>query len=389
MENNNIVEEIGATTEKILTEVEVKELAKVLDSMTSEEAKMVQSLPSNNGVLENTAATNKEKDIIKKETVTIDPNTGTMQAINNSIDAEIAKLLEVNIEDLYEVPESAADIPYDPELVKANASNYGLKNTDIAALLPVIDKFRAGEDCNWYAELPPTIRKMINRQCLEVNNNSLSAKKLFAEELIRGLIRDAGIDRITIDLQQVTNKAFDISGIMKMTLDYQNTILETKMLETADNLEKDGKTDKAEHLRKVAAAYRQSYTFEDFIAAAKSGHLRVKAFDVTKYARFANEFNYKYEKDTPFVINDITGIAPILRRKFPEFTTDQIVRFVIAFCKFCQNMDSKNVIDHTFMSYVIINISSLDLVVNDQEQDIFLTALGENIKAAVRAVNNI
>lgn len=389
MENNNIVEEIGATTEKILTEVEVKELAKVLDSMTSDEAKMVQSLPSNNGVLENTAANNKEKDIIKEETVTIDPNTGTMQAINNSIDAEIAKLLEVNIEDLYEVPESAADIPYDPELIKANASNYGLKNTDIAALLPVIDKFRTGEDCNWYAELPPTIRKMINRQCLEVNNNSLSAKKLFAEELIRGLIRDAGIDRITIDLQQVTNKAFDISGIMKMTLDYQNTILETKMLETADNLEKDGKTDKAEHLRKVAAAYRQSYTLEDFINAAKSGRLRVKDFDVKKYARFANEFNYKYEKDTPFVINDITGIAPILRRKFPEFTTDQIVRFVIAFCKFCQNMDSKNVIDHTFMSYVIINISSLDLVVNDQEQDIFLTALGENIKAAVRAVNNI
>jgi hypothetical protein len=82
-------------------------------------------------------------------------------------------------------------------------------------------------------------------------------------------------------------------------------------------------------------------------------------------------------------------MAPVLRRKFPEFTTEQIIKFVIAFCKFCQNMDSKDVIDHTFMSYVLINVSSLDLVINDQEQDAFVSTLCESIRSAISAVNNI
>lgn len=371
-----------------LSDSDKEELKEFMEENKSEDAKFLDSLLSNNGILE--AADNQLEDIIEDAMVTVDPNTGSVISLEQNVDKELSKMLDINIEDLYEIPKSAADIPYDPELVKTNGANYGLKEADMLALLPVIDEFRKGENKNWYVMLPNSIKQMINKKCAYVNNNTMAAKKLFAEELIRGLIRDAGIDRITIDLQKVTEQAFGegLSGIMKMTLDYQKTILETKFIENAERLEAEGKNEKAAHLRKVAEAYRQSYTLEDFVTAAKTGKLRVKDFDLKKFGRYIMEFNCKYENDTPFVINDISGITPILVRKFFEtFTTEEVMKFIISFCKFCQNMDSKDVIDHTFMSYVIINITSLDLVVKEQEEGAFVNVLTDNLKKAIAAAN--
>jgi hypothetical protein len=373
---------------KILPEDEIKKVREVLSEVRSDDAKLLQSLPSNQGKLENEGNTG--EDIIKKATVYINPNTGEKSVSEEDIDTKLSKLLDIDIEDLYKLPESASDIPYDTELIKNNATNYGLTDADVAALLPIIDKYRSGEKLNWYNVLPDKIKDMINKECLAVNNISVAAKKLFAEELIKGIIRDAGIDRVIIDFQQAVNKAFDISGIMKMTLDYQSTIFEKKYLEIIEKLEKSGNTEKAELLRKVCAAYKQSYTYEDFIKAVKSGKIKVKDFDRKKYKRFISEFNYKYEKDTPFIIEDISKMAPILLRKFSaQFTVEQIINFVIAFCKYTGNMDAKYVVDHTFMSYAIINIINIELITKDQEETAFTNILLNNIESAIKIVNNI
>ena len=386
--NNNDIDLMN--NNKILTEEEVEELGEFLEENKSEDAKFIESLPSNNGILETTD--NELDDIITEQKVSINSNDGSYMSLDNEVDKQLAKMLDINIEDFYDMPKSAADIPYDEELIKANALNYGVKDADMIILLPLINDYRAGKKINYYNSLPVKIKNMINKQCAMSNNNTVWAKKLFAEELIQGLIRDAGIDKITIDLQEVTKKAFGegISGIMKMTLDYQKTILETKFLENINRLYAEGKPEKAEHLKKVTESYRQSYTFENFTSTAKCGKLRVKDFDLKKYGRYISEFNYKYETDTPFIINDISGIAPVLARKFDGiYSVQQIMIFIIAFCKFCQNMDAKDVIDHTFMSYAIINIASLDLVINDQEENAFINTLSANIDAAIKAANNI
>jgi len=386
--DESLMDEIDLDDEVKLTDEQVQVIKNLTSDIKSEDAKFLESLPSNNGILENQNNNNNET-FVETANVIIDPNTGALNVLERELDERMAKLLDVNIEDLYKLPTSAAEIPYDPELVKSNAKEYGIKDEDIMAILPLIDKMRAGEDLNWYNEMPQSIKNMINKQCLELNNNTLGVKKLLAEELLKGLIRDAGIDKLVIDLQEVTNKALDISGLMKMTLDYQSTLLETEFKKIADKYEAEGKTEKAEKMRAVTEAYKQSYTLEDFIAKAKAGKIRVKDFDLTKYKRFVSLFNHKYETDTPFVINDISGIAPVLKRKFPEFTTDQIMRFVIGICKYCQNMDSKDVVDHTFMSYTIININNLDLIIRDQEENAFVNTLMDSLRKAIKAVNNI
>jgi len=386
MESNKIIAPLENVNK--LTKEDIALLQKTMKSAQSEDAKFIEALPSNNGVLE--AVDNTMEDITEDAIVNIDPNTGTMiTSFQSSVDDKLAAMLDINIEELYKLPETASEIPYDVDLIKSNAGNYGLKDADIAALLPIIDKFRAGEDLNWYNLMPEAIKVMITKECIEVNNHSMSAKKLFASELISGLIRDAGIDKIAIDLQEITNNAFDISGIMNMTLDYQKTVLETKFQELYSNLEAEGKFEKAKTIQDVSNAYKQSYTYENFITAVKTGKLKVKQFDIDKYKRYVSEFNYKYEKDTPFVINDISGIAPVLRRKLPQFEVHQIIKFIIAFCKYCNNLDSKSVVDHTYMSYTIINIMNLDLIVSNQEENAFTNTILANLNTAIEAVNNI
>lgn len=388
-ELNDFKDSLKIADDQKLTETDLNVIKTYLRDSKSDDAKFLANLPSSKGVSE--AINNTLEDTVEEVSVSVDPNSGSMfvNPDTEELDKEMARLLDVDIEELYKLPESSSDIPYDPELVKTNASEYGIDESDIMKLLPVIDKYRAGEELNWYKEMPDGIKAMINKQCIELNNVEMATKKLLAKEIIIGLIRDAGIDRLTIDLQQVAEEAFDISGIMKMTLDYQNTLLETKFLETAEKLESEGKQDQANTIKAVSNAYRESYTYEKFIEVAKTGKLRVKDFDVKKYRRYISDFNYKYEKDTPFTINDLSSITPILLRKFPQFETNHIIRFVIAFCKYCMNMDSKDVIDHTYMSYAIINISNLDLVVKEQEEDAFITVLTKSIEESIKIINNL
>lgn len=371
-----------------LTEAEVIKLKDFTNSVKSDDAKFLESLPSNNGIDE--ATDNEMEDIVKQTMVEIDPNSGSMRLTgHDDINEEMNRLMDIDIEDLYNLPKSSADIPYDPELVIANAGGYGLVGSDIEKILPLIDRYRNGEKCNWFEEMPKTIKDIINQQCASVNNYERSTRKMFAEELIRGLIRDAGIDRLTIDLQQATEEAFDMSGIMKMTLDYQSTLLETKFTDMAEKLEENEEFEKAKTIRAVSEKYKESYTYEGFIDAANRGRLRVKPFDITKYNRYVSEFNFKYKKDTPFVINDISMIVPILKRKFKQYSQGHLVSFVIAICKYCGNMDAKDVKDHTYMSYLIINILNLDLITKGQEEHAFTNTLLENIETAIKAVNKL
>ena len=82
-------------------------------------------------------------------------------------------------------------------------------------------------------------------------------------------------------------------------------------------------------------------------------------------------------------------MAPILKRFFPEYSNDQCIAFVIAFIKFTRNMNPNDVVDHTYMSYFIHNISQLDLVRHKASERDFINILSNNIKMALDAVNNI
>ena len=53
------------------------------------------------------------------------------------------------------------------------------------------------------------------------------------------------------------------------------------------------------------------------------------------------------------------------------------------------NMSAKDPIDHTFMSYVISNIVSLDEVATTEGESAFIDTLTSNINRAIKLLNGI
>lgn len=392
-----------------LTAEEVKAVEEVIKSTETEEDKLVASLPSNNGV---EVSNGSEEATTEQKKVNINPNNGSLNVLTDreseeddeyvQISDDLKKLLTMEDDEVYAIPESLDEIEITEEMLKGKIKEgYDLSDNDIKVLLPLIQKYRVDRNsCKWFNEMPKKLQDLINKQCLEVNNNSSEAKNLFASEILDAIVRETKMDKIVIDMQKSIAEAYDLSPLMEMIIDKQKTsfedaidkkieILTNKKEESTSEESKDILEEKIKMLEDIKNAFYQSYTYEDMIDKIKRGKIRVKPFDIRKYARFCSEFNYKYEGDTPFIIHDVRILMPVLKRKFSKYTEEQVCAFVIAFIKHTQNMNSKSPIDHTFMSYFISNIINLDMITDTKEKSVFSTTLMGNIEKGIRAINNI
>lgn len=389
-----------------ITDSEVKEVSKLIEENTVEEDKKVVQFPSNNGILENES--NDLEPETKQVKASINVNTGAIDTLLNDddselqIDPELMKLLTMEDDDVYKVPENVSDIKVSDDELKKSAESLGFGEEDIIAIMPLLKKYMDGEDLNWYNELPANIRKQIDKSCLEVNNTSREAKKLFASELISNIITDCRFDKVVIDFQEAINKVYDLSPVMEMAIGEQKTLFEKKIdeviaksedkIKNATDEEAIEKINKSvETLKGIKESYRQSYTLENFIEEIKSGKIRVKDFDIRKFDRYVNDFNFFYnKKNNPFVISNIKMTVPVLCRKFVDtFTEKEVITMIISFIKHCKNKNGFDVVDHTYMSYFISNIICLDGITSNQGQEAFSTLLTNNLEAAIKAANNL
>ena len=389
-----------------ITDSEVKEVSKFIEENTVEEDKKVAQFPSNNNITE--TENNSMEPVTEEVNASINVNTGAIDVLlqdnedsDLKLDDEIIRLLTMEEDDIYKVPESVTDINVTDQELEEAARATGINEEDIVNLLPLLKKYMDGEDLNWYNELPLNIRKKVDISCLEVNNTSKDAKKLFAAELLDTIIRDCRFDKVVIDFQKAVEKAYDLSPLMEMAIGEQKTLFEEKIedvitkskekIEGADNKEAVEKIENSiKVLEGIRESYRQSYTLEAFIEELKTGKLKVKDFDIRKLDRFVNNFNFFYnKKNNPFIISDIRMAIPVLRRRFVDtFTEKEITTMIIAFIKHCKNRNAFDVIDHTYMSYFISNIICLDGITTNQGQEAFSTLLINNLEEAIKAANN-
>lgn len=385
----------------VLSAEEVKEISEVLAEETNEDIELVQSLPSNGG-------DNVEEELPTPEIMegfaTVNPVTGAYRLDERSeeekaLDEEMAKMLDVQVENLYDIPDSIFDIPYNEELIKKNINEHGISDVEVVSeLLPVIEKYRKQEKADYYSLLPEKIKEMINQQCMITGvpmQDLKAARKMFSEEFLRAIIADAGFDKVVIDMQKEMQKAYDLKPLMSMLMETQKTQFEDnidKRIEFFENSEvkpelEDKKAEQIANLKAVKEAYRQSYTLDNFVQAIIDHKIKVKKFDIEKYQRHIKEFNFKYEGDTPFIIRDIRDCIPVLQRRFSRYPEEYIIRFIVSFIKFTMNMSAKDPIDHTFMSYVISNIISLDEVATTPGESAFIDTLTYHIDRAIRFAN--
>lgn len=404
---------VAKSKDGTISEKAAKEVFKAIQEEDNDEIKTVLNLPSNNGVIESDGSGVPEN---SESEVQVDPVTGLMREVPekvtiDDIDREMAKLLDMEPEDLVNLPSSINDVPFDEELVSGNVKNYcGVDDIDtVTGIIEVIKKYRKTPDSekekiNWYNEMPETVKDAINKQCAMVpQQNIKSAKKLFANEIIVGLIRDAGIDRMTVDLNNVMQE-FNNAGneLISMSLDLQRSSMEESIDKYIENLEesksKEGLTEedlaKIEEnitlFNKVKDAFIESYRLEGLLDMLRRHKIRVRPIDVKdRYAKHCNDFLYKYSKDTPFIIHDISLCTPILHRRFPEYTVEEVAKFIVAFIRYTMNYNAKDVVDHTFMYYFIHNIIHIDYAIEgkDQKEHAFVNLFCGNIERGIRLIN--
>ena len=129
---------------KTMTESDVEKVMEVINSLDSEEDKLLASLPSNNNVLESDQST---EPVTETATVSVDTCTGANNVMNKreeqnqdipntelEIDAELQKMLSLDADDVYKVPESLSEIEIDDSMLMKSAEDNGIKPEDMAAL---------------------------------------------------------------------------------------------------------------------------------------------------------------------------------------------------------------------------------------------------------------
>ena len=124
---------------KTMTESDVEKVMEVINSLDTEEDKLLASLPSNNNVLESDQST---EPVTETATVSVDTCTGANNVMNKreeeeqdipdtelEIDAELQKMLSLDVDDVYKVPESLSEIEIDDSMLMKSAEDNGIKPT--------------------------------------------------------------------------------------------------------------------------------------------------------------------------------------------------------------------------------------------------------------------
>lgn len=307
----------------------------------------------------------------------INPITGEQKIIGTAGQAQPKAEVSVsNIVDGDDINKLESASINEDTLSKLN--EMGLSEEDTAVLTRIIIRRMNNEKFSMYKELPQSIKNIVRSMC---GSNNITQLQACSEIVIDQFISELKIEQEFIDLQDTIKKEMNIPDLVDMYGDYLKESMEIKLLEKADELESTA-PDKAQTLREISAAYSDSYTFARQLKAFYNNEKECRRLDkeLKKYDRYCTDFNYKY-KNTKFKINDIKLVAHTLDRLFKdEVSIVSIKKFVILLCRITRNMDSNNVVEHSFMYYSVKNILSLDYI--DINSELYIT-LKNNIKEVI------
>lgn len=181
------------------------------------------------------------------------------------------------------------------------------------------------------------------------------------------------------------------SNIANMYDEYLRETMEKNMIEKAEKMELENPDnqevlDKAKTLREVSAAFTDSYTLRRLFESINNDPSIINRKDANRFKRYCEEFDDKY-RESKFNIHSIRLIIPLLKRKLPNetITEDDIKRFAVLICKTTKGLNNENIVNHTYMYYLIKNILSLEYSDNESK---FSKELLENITNVVLKIKS-
>lgn len=325
----------------------------------------------------------------------ISPSTVMAEDYDSDLFAEVEK--ESQTIDLIDIAINGIEsdtIKIDDILERSKEVLSDVSEDDIMQMLKVAQRYRKGEDFSVFKELPTAVQATIRKEAGVMDRATLNLfAKMAIEEFCTEVI-DVTLEKETIDFNESLQKALQIPDITQLYEGYVRDRMEKELITKAEALEAAGYYDGAKVLRGCSEAFTDSYTFSRMRAAITGKTKRKLYKDNDFYNRYCNEFNAKIA-GSKFKITDVFELGRVLDSLAPiiGITKDDVLMFVILFCKTCQNYDANNTTDGIFMYYSIRNILNMEhhslLPPINKEPDEFDQTIIDNIASLVNDIHVI
>lgn len=360
-----------------VTEGQVDEIAEALETTTSDETKMMQDI-SKTGV-----AYNPETEMTEvMSMVSVDSETGLA-----SFDVASKEVDSPTLEEL--LNDENADIIKDIKVSDATYQKAGelfdLKDVKmVTQLIEAIKRYKRGEKFDYYAALPPMLKNLV----INMTHAGVS-KKQAAEDILKIAADDLGIQQSHVDFVDMMKSELQLPNMTEMYADYLKERIEVGYEKLAKKFEEAGAVKKAKLYRDVITEFRSTYKFDKLFEFVESNKPFVRRLhkEIKKWERYVREFNYKY-KESRFTITDIHLIINSMMRALETtIDIDDAKKVLVLIVKSTQNCDSNDVVQHTYMYYLVYNFICLDHVAPGKSE--FMDEFKSNIVRLVDLIKTI
>ena len=337
--------------------------------------------------------------------------------IKKSIDLEKSLNETLNIPstvDLYSehTSDNDGEITISKDTEEFIKDSYDLSDDDIMSLLKVISELKNDDNYPIYKNLPEKFKTVI-RDISAKNGIQPKDFNSVARIVISEFLNDSEVESAFIDLEKALNEALNIPSIVDLYSEHTRSVMEENIPEMIEEI-KDIDPDKAELLANVKRSFENSYNFsmakDEY---CKNSILRKAVRKNNKnFKRSLDEFNFKNEKSN-FKMNDVRELPKVLKYvlideanniyenhkkdgiDIPDHTQKSIdlkitevdiEKFCILISKSCENMDPRNLIDASYMYYLMKNIIVLKLT-KEAKTD-FAAELINNICDTITFIRN-
>ena len=262
---------------------------------------------------------------------------------------------------------------------------FDLDDEEVFMMMDTLTKMRNNSNYPVYPNLPKKVQTIIAKLAYD-NKVPINQLESISRSMMEEFMREAGIDNTLIDLEKAIDEALQIPSVMDLYTDHTRNVFENIIPETVEKI-KDEFPEKAQTLIEVKHAFQDSYNYSRMMMEyAKNARLRktIRRWEA-EINKALDKFNYMNSK-TNFKMNDVHLIIEVLTqilidephklaqvymdegKNLPELeqklldmdiAMQDIYEFAILLCKHCENFDPTNVVDASYMYYLVRNIIAL------------------------------
>ena len=290
----------------------------------------------------------------------------------------------LHVDDLDKINDAAFE-----EGFKKVATAHEISDEDAVALLDLLMAYKKDKSISVYNKMPSGIKDQVKQICL-TTGIPLSNANMVAKAMLEEMISETATDQTFIDFEKSIAAAMKIPSLIDIYEEHISETVSEKLPKMADAIREED-PEKAEMLMSIAKRYDASRDFSEMRAVYDSTSRIRKLIrrDFGKWRRFAEELNLM-NKNTRFRMADATSLYPILIKVIAndiDSDIDEIgvQKFMVLLCSSCFNLKKDDLVDASYIYYLLKNISMLGYVNDDSSKgaDSFSVELISNIKSII------